>query len=190
MTNLRPGYIGVVILFFLLVWRLPALVSNRNLNQALLYRMAESQQINAGFGSDTSRYLKLASSYPQARDSAILWNAIAERTQGARSQQELPADLIFWGPQLAAEDRLDEALFLLEWSVAQQPESADAWYGLGQVYGELGLTEEAIVAYRKKNGAFKHADELVNIKGIGLKTVERNRDNIQLTAAKQVSKKG
>lgn len=37
---------------------------------------------------------------------------------------------------------------------------------------------EAIVAYRKQNGAFKSADQLASVKGIGLKTVEKNRDRI------------
>lgn len=37
---------------------------------------------------------------------------------------------------------------------------------------------EAIVEYRKANGPFKSADELALVKGIGLKTVERNRDLI------------
>lgn len=43
---------------------------------------------------------------------------------------------------------------------------------------------EAIVAYRKANGAFKSADELAKVKGIGLKTVERNRDRIVVGAAR------
>lgn len=37
---------------------------------------------------------------------------------------------------------------------------------------------EAIVAHRKANGAFKSAEQLVLVKGIGLKTVEKNRDRI------------
>lgn len=37
---------------------------------------------------------------------------------------------------------------------------------------------EAIVAHRKANGAFKSADELAEVKGIGLATVEKNRDLI------------
>jgi len=37
---------------------------------------------------------------------------------------------------------------------------------------------EAIVEYRKANGPFKSADELALVTGIGLKTVERNRDLI------------
>ena len=37
---------------------------------------------------------------------------------------------------------------------------------------------QAIVDYRKTNGAFKSAEELAMVKGIGLKTVEKNRDRI------------
>jgi competence protein ComEA len=37
---------------------------------------------------------------------------------------------------------------------------------------------EAIVAYRKANGAFRSAEQLTLVKGIGLKTVEKNRDRI------------
>jgi competence protein ComEA len=37
---------------------------------------------------------------------------------------------------------------------------------------------EAIVAYRKEHGAFKNAEQLAQVKGIGLKTVEKNRDRI------------
>jgi len=49
----------------------------------------------------------------------------------------------------------------------------------------IGMSKaEAIVAYRKANGAFKSADELVNVKGVGLKTIERNRDRIVVGAAK------
>lgn len=41
---------------------------------------------------------------------------------------------------------------------------------------------EAIVAYRESNGPFEHIDELVNVRGIGLATVDRNRDRITLEA--------
>lgn len=37
---------------------------------------------------------------------------------------------------------------------------------------------DAIVAYRKANGAFRSAEQLTLVKGIGLKTVEKNRDRI------------
>jgi competence protein ComEA len=39
---------------------------------------------------------------------------------------------------------------------------------------------EAIVAYRKEHGSFKSAEQLALVKGIGLKTVEKNRDRIVL----------
>ena len=42
---------------------------------------------------------------------------------------------------------------------------------------------EAIVAHRKQNGAFKSAEQLAMVKGIGLKTVEKNRDRIVLGGA-------
>ena len=39
---------------------------------------------------------------------------------------------------------------------------------------------EAIVAYRKANGAFKSLEQLAMVKGVGLKTVEKNRDRIAI----------
>lgn len=39
---------------------------------------------------------------------------------------------------------------------------------------------EAIINYREANGAFKHIDELVNVKGIGVRTVDLNREFIRL----------
>jgi len=48
----------------------------------------------------------------------------------------------------------------------------------------IGLNKaQAIVAYREKNGAFKSADDLRKIKGIGAKTLDRNRSNIRLSSA-------
>lgn len=46
----------------------------------------------------------------------------------------------------------------------------------------VGKTKaEAIVNYRKTNGSFAHIDELVNVKGIGIRTVDWNREVITLT---------
>ena len=49
----------------------------------------------------------------------------------------------------------------------------------------------AIVEYRKANGPFKSAEELAMVKGIGLSTVEQNRDRIELrTGAAPARKPG
>lgn len=40
---------------------------------------------------------------------------------------------------------------------------------------------EAIVAYRKANGPFRSPDQLAQVQGIGLKTVEKNLDRIVLS---------
>jgi competence protein ComEA len=48
---------------------------------------------------------------------------------------------------------------------------------------------QAIVDYRKTNGAFKSAEELAMVKGIGLKTVEKNRDRIELSGAPSAQSK-
>ena len=47
---------------------------------------------------------------------------------------------------------------------------------------------DAIVAYRKANGAFRSAEQLALVKGIGLKTVEKNRDRISVGAARPATK--
>ena len=45
----------------------------------------------------------------------------------------------------------------------------------------VGLSKAAlIVEYREANGPFSHADELVNVKGIGVRTVDKNKDMILL----------
>jgi competence protein ComEA len=45
----------------------------------------------------------------------------------------------------------------------------------------IGLSKaRLIVDYREANGSFQHADELVNVKGIGIKTVDQNRGLILL----------
>ena len=47
---------------------------------------------------------------------------------------------------------------------------------------------QAIVDYRTANGLFKSAEELAMVKGIGLKTVEKNRDRIEVGRAAPAQK--
>ena len=50
----------------------------------------------------------------------------------------------------------------------------------------VGLKKaEAIVAYRKKNGSFKTAKDLSKVKGIGNKTVAKNKDYILVGKTRQ-----
>lgn len=45
----------------------------------------------------------------------------------------------------------------------------------------VGMTRaDAVVAYREANGTFTSVDQLLNVKGIGEKTLEKNRDRIVL----------
>jgi len=57
--------------------------------------------------------------------------------------------------------------------------TADA-QALTQLKG-IGLKKaEAIVAWRKANGNFKTIDQLAEVKGIGAKTIDLNREMIRL----------
>lgn len=53
----------------------------------------------------------------------------------------------------------------------------------------IGLAKaEAIVAYRTEKGPFKSIDQLAEVKGVGLKTVEKNRDLIEVGSSKPAAK--
>jgi len=41
---------------------------------------------------------------------------------------------------------------------------------------------EAIIAYREANGPFKAVDELVKVKGIGKKLLQKNRENLLISS--------
>lgn len=50
---------------------------------------------------------------------------------------------------------------------------------LDRVLDGIGPSKaEAIVVYRKANGPFRSIDQLASVKGIGLSTIEKNRDRI------------
>jgi len=64
---------------------------------------------------------------------------------------------------------------IVDINTASAEQLAEALDGVGPAKAE------AIVDYRESNGGFTHVDELVNVKGIGLSTVDRNRDRIELS---------
>ena len=82
--------------------------------------------------------------------------------------QSLLLAALFAGPAFAA-DKVDI-------------NTADA-QTIDRVLHNIGPAKaEAIVAHRDANGPYKSLEQLASVKGIGLKTVEKNRDRIQLGA--------
>lgn len=60
---------------------------------------------------------------------------------------------------------------------------------LDQVLVNVGPAKaKAIVEHREAHGPFKSAEDLAQVKGIGLSTVERNRDLIEVGAGKAPGK--
>lgn len=57
--------------------------------------------------------------------------------------------------------------------------TADA-QALTKLKGIGAKKAEAIIAWRKANGAFKSIDQFADVKGIGEKTLEVNRKNIRI----------
>ena len=56
--------------------------------------------------------------------------------------------------------------------------SADAETLAGSIDGVGTQKAIAIVQYRETNGPFSSVDDLANVQGIGMKTVDRNRDKL------------
>lgn len=55
---------------------------------------------------------------------------------------------------------------------------------IGEALSGIGLKKaEAIVKYRETKGAFKTAEDLVNVDGIGPKTVEKIKNDVLLSDA-------
>jgi competence protein ComEA len=58
--------------------------------------------------------------------------------------------------------------------------SADAATLVKELDGIGMARAKAIVEYREKNGRFRSADEILNVKGIGPQVLEQNRSSIQV----------
>jgi competence protein ComEA len=56
--------------------------------------------------------------------------------------------------------------------------TADAGTLASAIDGVGERKAQAIVVHRQKNGPFASVDELANVKGIGMKTVDSNRDTL------------
>jgi competence protein ComEA len=67
--------------------------------------------------------------------------------------------------------------------------TADA-KAISEALSGIGLKKaEAIVKYRDEKGPFKTAEELVNVPGIGEKTVAKNKQDIVLNASEDKEQK-
>lgn len=78
------------------------------------------------------------------------------------------------------------------WAWAAQPVNVNSASAeeIAEALKGIGLSKaNAIVSYRDKNGQFKHVDELVNVKGIGIRTVDMNRGFILLENSKLAASK-
>lgn len=60
--------------------------------------------------------------------------------------------------------------------------TADAGTLASAIDGVGDRKAQAIVEHRQTNGSFASVDELANVKGIGMKTVENNRDALTVGA--------
>jgi competence protein ComEA helix-hairpin-helix repeat region len=94
---------------------------------------------------------------------SLSWFVSSAFAAGPTGAQEVPAAKV----QAIAEDKINV-----------NTASADA---LAEILTGIGPKKaEAIVAYREANGPFKSVDDLLQVKGIGPATLEKNRDRISL----------
>lgn len=83
---------------------------------------------------------------------------------------------------------LVSSVLLFNTAMANEPvdiNTADAQELALNLHGVGSSKAAAIVAYREQNGQFRHMDDLVNVKGIGLTTIEKNREWILISEIDQ-----
>jgi competence protein ComEA len=66
------------------------------------------------------------------------------------------------------------------WAGPVNINTADAKTLAKELDGVGPAKAQAIVEYRQKNGAFKTADDLLKVEGIGVNVLEQNRSNIRV----------
>ncbi len=82
-------------------------------------------------------------------------------------------------------------LVLISFNAIAKPvnvNSADAKTISESLQGIGQKKAEAIIKYRTKNGVFKTLEDLMNVKGIGKKTIEKNAEDILISKPKKSKK--
>ena len=74
----------------------------------------------------------------------------------------------------AAEDTSVQQVQVVNVNTASAEELAETLSGVG------GARAELIVQYREQIGGFASVEQLLEVKGIGMATLEKNKDRIQL----------
>lgn len=69
---------------------------------------------------------------------------------------------------------------IVAWAGPVNINTADAKTLAKELDGIGPAKAQAIVEYRQKNGAFKSAEDLLKVEGIGAKVLDQNRDNIRV----------
>lgn len=69
---------------------------------------------------------------------------------------------------------MDQLVFEVNVNNATAIELAEKLDGVGKARAQL------IIEYREKHGPFTSLDQLLNVKGIGAATIEKNREKIRL----------
>jgi len=78
------------------------------------------------------------------------------------------------------------------WAWAAQPVNVNTASAeeISEALKGVGTSKAAaIVDYRNANGNFQHVDELVNVKGIGIRTIDINREYILLESSELAASK-
>lgn len=76
--------------------------------------------------------------------------------------------------QATAEEQSAQVQLLVNLNTATAEELSESLEGVGPARADL------IVQFRDQNGNFSSVEQLLEIKGIGIATLEKNRDRIQL----------